>query len=103
MKEIKSFGQRLRILRKRKGLSAKDLANACNCSPSLIYNIEKDYNQPQPEFIVKAASFFRVTSDFLLGIEEQRIISEEELINLYRRFDDQDKLVISHLLRLLGD
>ena len=99
---LESFGQKLRTLRKKKGLSAKELANIFKCSPSLIYNVEKDYNQPQPEFIVKAASFFEVTSDYMLGIEGKSIIPDGDLLTLYRKLGHQEKMLVSYLLRLFG-
>ena len=101
MQQFGKFGQKLRKLRKKKGISAKKLAKIFNCSPSLIYNVEKDYNQPQPEFIVKTADFFKVTSDYMLGIEDKRIISEGDLILLYRKLSPHERIVISYLLRLL--
>lgn len=64
------FGSRLRELRKSKGTKVKDLAKVLYCSPSLIYNIEKGYNEPQPDFVIRAANFFNVTTDFLLGVEQ---------------------------------
>jgi len=83
------FGSRLRRLRKSKKLKAKDLSKVFYCSPSLIYNIEKGYNEPQPDFIVRVAAFFDVTTDFLLGTEQQRA--------------QESKMIIFDLLRLLGN
>ncbi|MBW2034569.1 MAG: helix-turn-helix transcriptional regulator [Deltaproteobacteria bacterium] len=98
------FGSRLRRLRKSKKLKAKDLSKVFYCSPSLIYNIEKGYNEPQPDFIVRVAAFFDVTTDFLLGTEQQRALpSDKEITNLYRRLNQESKMIIFDLLRLLGN
>lgn len=103
MNEQNSFGRRLRDLRKSRSIKAKDLAKVLFCSPSLIYNIEKGYSEPQPDFIVRVAIFFSVTTDFLLGVEEQRLLpSDEELVEFYKRLDLESKIVIFSLLRLLA-
>lgn len=103
MNEQNSFGRRLRDLRKSRSIKAKDLAKVLFCSPSLIYNIEKAYSEPQPDFIVRAATFFNVTTDFLLGVEEQRVLpSGEELVEFYKRLSLESKMVIFSLLRLLA-
>ena len=78
------FGKRLRELRKSRGIKARDLGEVICCSTSLIYNLEKGYNEPQPDLIIRVATFFNVTTDFLLGVERQRVVppSGEELIEL---------------------
>lgn len=97
-----TFGNRLRELRKSKGTKVKDLAKVLYCSPSLIYNIEKGYNEPQPDFVIRVARFFNVTTDILLGVEQQRIsASEEDVIKIYRRLDLESKKVIFSLLCIL--
>ena len=96
------FGKRLRELRKSRRIKVKDLAEVVSCSPSLIYNIEKGYNEPQPEFIIRAARFFNVTTDFLLGAIQQRdLLSVEEFVEFYKRLDLESKTAIFSLLRLL--
>ena len=97
------FGKRLRELRKSKGITAKDLGGALYCSPSLIYNIEKGYNQPQPDLIIHVATFFNVTTDFLLGLEPQIVLpSDEKITELYRTLNHESKIIIYNLLSLLG-
>jgi len=103
MKAQGVFGKRLRELRKSKGITAKDLGTVIYCSPSLIYNLEKGYNEPQPDLIIRVSIFFKVTTDFLLGVEQQRVVppSGEELIEFYERLEIKSKIVIFNLLRLL--
>lgn len=99
------FGKRLRELRKSRGIKARDLGEVICCSTSLIYNLEKGYNEPQPDLIIRVATFFNVTTDFLLGVERQRVVppSGEELIEFYERLEIESKIVIFNLLRLLAN
>ncbi len=95
------FGKRLRELRKLRSLSAGQLASHLNCSPSLIYNIEKGLNRPQPELIVLVAQFFGVTTDYLL--REEAIENEEEVVELYKRLDNKGKLYLFYLMKFLNN
>ena len=97
------FGKRLRELRKSREIKVKELCEVMYCSASLIYNLEKGYNQPQPDLIIRVATFFNVTTDFLLGIEQQRVVpsSGEELIKFYEQLGTESKIAIFKLLRLL--
>jgi transcriptional regulator with XRE-family HTH domain len=93
------FGKRLRELRKLNDLTAGRLASYLHCSPSLIYNIEKGLNRPQPELIVRAAQFFGVTTDYML--KKDVVTNEEELIKLYRNLNSKNKLLLYNLIKLL--
>lgn len=98
-----TFGSRLRKLRESKKLKAKDLSKVLGCSASLIYNIEKGYNEPQPDFIVRVATFFDVTTDFLLGNEQKKYLpSDKEIASLLKDLDKESKMVIFDLVSLLG-
>lgn len=95
------FGKKLRELRKSRNLTAGQLAPHLHCSSSLIYNIEKGINRPQPELIVDAAEFFRVTTDYML--REEDVKKEEELIKLYRKINNRNKLILFNISKLLID
>lgn len=99
------FGKRLRELRKSRGIKVKDFCEVVYCSASLIYNLEKGYNEPRPDLLIRIATFFNVTTDFLLGVEQQRLVppSGEELIAFYERLDMESKIAIFNLLHLLAN
>ncbi len=94
------FGKKLRELRLLSKLTAKQLAAYLNCSPSLIYNIEKGLNRPQPELIVLAAEFFGVTTDFML--REENTGNEEDLLELYRNINPKNKKYLYNLIKLMS-
>lgn len=64
---MERFGEKLRTLRKRRGLTLKQLAKEFGLSAhSHISEIESGKSKPTSEFVVKAARFFNVTTDQLL-------------------------------------
>ncbi len=64
------FGIKLKELRKEKGLSQKELAEKLGCTQSMICFWEKEINEPTETSIRKAAQFFDVSADYLLGLED---------------------------------
>lgn len=99
MKPSEYFGKKLRELRQHNKLTAGQLASYLNCSPSLIYNIERGLNRPQPELIVHAAHFFGVTTDYLL--QEEVLDNEKILIELWGKLNNKSKLFLFYLINLL--
>ena len=63
------FGERLRILRKKAGMTQQELAEKANVSKSVISFYEHKDRAPSPEVLKRFAEIFEVSTDFLLGIE----------------------------------
>jgi transcriptional regulator with XRE-family HTH domain len=100
MKASEHFGKKLRELRKSKKLTAGELSSYLHCSPSLIYNIERGLNRPQPELIVDTANFFGVSTDYLL--RDEVIEEEENLVEVYRQLNNVKKISLFYLLKILS-
>ena len=58
---------RLRELRKLKGLTQKEVALAINVSAQSYGYYENWINKPDPETLIKLADFFEVSIDYLVG------------------------------------
>lgn len=62
-----NIGDRIIDLRKRKGWSQADLANAVEASRDIIGKYERNENLPSVEMALKIAKAFEVSVDYLLG------------------------------------
>lgn len=62
------FSQRLKSLRKDKGLTQKELGHHFNLSQSSIAFYEKGEREPDFATLIKFADFFDVSTDYLLGL-----------------------------------
>lgn len=63
-----SFSEKLKLLRKEKGLSQIELAKKLNISRQSISNYENGLRFPNDEkLIVKISDFFNVSIDYLFG------------------------------------
>lgn len=65
------FGERLCELRKSKNLSQKELGEMFSITSNAIYSWENGKSQPSIEIINKLAQYFNVTTDYLLGSNQE--------------------------------
>ncbi|MBP3972713.1 helix-turn-helix transcriptional regulator [Bacillus sp. WL1] len=64
---MKTFGNRIRDLRKQKGITQKELAQSLKLSESTIGMYERNERQPDYNTLIRIADYFNVSTDFLLG------------------------------------
>ncbi len=65
-----SFGDRVRALREDADLNQTELGKAINITQRKISYIECGKYEPSIDDIVALCSFFKVSADYLLGIEK---------------------------------
>ena len=65
------FGTSLKQLRQSAGMTQKELAEKIGVTKSVISYYELQERTPSPEILIKLASVFNVTTDYLLGIERE--------------------------------
>ena len=66
------FNKRLVELRTEKGLSQKDAAADLGVSQALLSHYEKGIREYSLSFLCKAAEYYNVTTDYILGITDSR-------------------------------
>lgn len=64
---MSNFPERLKQLRKSRGISQKSLAEAIGMSETGIQNYELQVRTPSAETVVLIADYFDVTLDYLMG------------------------------------
>ena len=65
-----SIGSQLTKLRNEKGLTRVQLAEELNIPMTTLRNYEQDEREPGHKFLIKAAQYFGVTTDFILEYEK---------------------------------
>lgn len=63
-----NFSVMLTQLRKEKGITQREAAEQLGISQSLLSHYEKGIRECNLDFLIKAAGFYNVTTDYLLGI-----------------------------------
>ena len=67
---MKIFATRLKELRTEKNLSTTQLAKEINCSAMAISRWERNIQNPSIEVLVALARYFKVSADYLCGLED---------------------------------
>ena len=65
-----AFSERLANLRKERGLTQKEAAEQLGISAALLSHYEKGIRECGLDFVCKAAAFYDVTCDYLLGASD---------------------------------
>ena len=87
------FSERIKKLRLSRNMTQVDLAKELNVTKQSVSNWENDNIQPSIDMLVKIASYFSVSCDYLLGIDDRKYI---EITGL----SDKE---ISHIQMIIGD
>lgn len=102
------FGEKLKELRTKFGLTQTALAKEIGVSQGTVYFWEKGVNEPAAVYVAAIAEFFGVSADELLGVQnsvrpENRDKDEADLIRLYRALPSDKKHIASAILKALKD
>ena len=105
-----SFGERLRELRKEKGLSQDEFAKMLGTSKQILSRYELGQRSPKIEQVSKYAEKLKVSVDYLLGDTESEAVYEElcnelEGLPFYKIFIEVTMkmgLYISDIVRVTG-
>lgn len=81
------FSSRLAALRKERGLSQKEAAAALGISGALLSHYENGIRECGLSFLCKAAAYYDVSCDYLLGVSDTRQVASE-LLNSADRLQD---------------
>jgi transcriptional regulator with XRE-family HTH domain len=73
------FGTRLKELRKEKNLTQQELADKVDLVKGSISAYEKSLKYPSVEVLIKLCNYFNVSSDYLLGLSDEKEIKKYDL------------------------
>ena len=88
------FGEILKDLRLKAGLTQKQLAEQIGVSKSVVSFYELSERIQSPSVLIKLSSVFHVSADYLLGMESAKRVDISGL-------DDEDAEVIKAVIALL--
>ena len=85
------FGNILKKLRLEEGLTQGQLADRLGVTKSVVSYYELHERTPSPEMLIKLASIFHVTADYLLGLDKKQTVDLDGL-------DENDIATVKHLI-----
>ncbi len=95
-----SFANRITTLRKKKGLSQKEVAMSLGVSQALLSHYEKGVRECGLDFVLRCADYFGVTTDYLLGRQDSKYGVQQDMDNfrLLEMVEPDDKIDMQQLL-----
>ena len=103
MSKVQICAERMKTLREERGLTMDELAEEIGMSPCSVYYYEHSKHVPNIITLIKFAMYFGVSTDYLLGMEEQdnedKYRSYQAMIMVWAdraasgRYDGNDELV----------
>lgn len=91
-----NFGIRIRSLRQSKKWTQKELASRLGVTKSVISAYETDLRYPSYDILIRIASIFKVSTDYLLGIEKEHSFNTTGL-------SPENELLVRQLIDALRD
>ncbi len=100
------FGRRLQLLLEEQNLKQKDLAAWLHLASSTLSGYVSGTRQPSFETLIQIATYFGVTTDYLLGSSKlyrhaaaPLLPKEKLLLDLYRGMTEKQKALLLELAR----
>ena len=69
----------IKKLRLASGLTQVNLAKQLGVTKQCVSNWENDNIQPSIDMLIKLSEFFKVSSDYILGLEKRKVIDVSKL------------------------
>jgi transcriptional regulator with XRE-family HTH domain len=108
---MSKFSERLKELRKSKGLSQEELAERLNIKRSALGNYEQGLREPDNDTLESIADFFNVDIDYIFGRKDTTTfvsnsfpefeLEHIELLKLYTSLSDENKKLVLNMMRSL--
>ena len=98
-----TFGTRIKALRTQRKLTLDQLAQLTCSSKSYIWELEnKDPPKPSAEKLAEIAKALRVTTDYLLGNEDESVAEDKAFFRKYRKLPEGTRRQIRAIAETLG-
>lgn len=85
-----TFGQKLKLARKDKKYTQRELANAVGAKHNSVSDWENDKNKPDPDTIELICGVLDISASYLLGTVDPKESLSPEAINIARAYEKAD-------------
>ncbi len=90
------LNETIRNLRTARGISQVDLASELGITKQCVSNWENDNILPSIEMLVKISKYFKVSTDYLLGLDNKKTIDVSELTDIQT---EHIKLIVNDIIK----
>ena len=96
-----TFSERLKLLRKEKGVTQKAVADAIGVTERGIRRYEAGDVTPGFDIIAALAEYFKVSTDYVIGVNDNPNSDETDLLVVFRELNDTDRKNLSAFAKFL--
>ena len=104
------IGAKIRSLLEQEGITQKQLAESLNISATTLNGYIKNRRQPDAKMMIRLASYFNTTTDYIYGITNLREplalpynAQERHLVNIFRAIPEDKKPLYIETGRTFSD
>ena len=94
------IGNRIRTIRKQKGITGEDLANRLSVTKSTISGWENNRYQPSIDVLIELSIIFNCTVDSLLDINTDDS-EKNKLLEIFNNLDEEKKKALLYFAEFL--
>ena len=99
---MKTFSERLKKLRTEKGLTQRDVAIVLGISPRNYWRYENGKNKPSSEVMAKLSNLLNVSTNYLLGIDEDYNSERSRLLTAFEKLNADNKRTLLEIADFLN-
>lgn len=102
---MSTLGEKLRDLRKKRGISLDEVAEKTGTSKSYLWELEKNPDRkPSADKLGVLADFYNVSISFLLEDEEEQLDTvQEQIFTRIKKMDPKDREKVNKMLEAFFD
>ncbi len=104
------YGQRIKELRKERGISMMALAGAIGVSDTAVCKWENQTSEPKLSYIIRLAEFFNCSADYIIGRsddlgayvgQDDLTAEEKQLLSSFRTLDDKMRGLVTQTVKMI--
>ncbi len=99
MDNLNTFGKRLKYIRKTKGLTQRELANAIGLDQSAISHFERDKKKPDMDTLKTIADMLNISIDFLLTRTNDPVTYSRNQTDLIKKVNNNPYITAEELTK----
>nr|MBO2495053.1 XRE family transcriptional regulator [Clostridia bacterium] len=97
------IGRKIKELRLKKGITQEELAKVLGVTTSMVGMYETGARKPSYEVLNKIARYFNVTTDYLLGLEEQQDAEIRAIARAFKALSTEKRELLRKLVESMAE
>ena len=97
------IGERLKILRKNKGISQRELGDIIGLKKSTVSLYENNKTEPNDEIKIIIARYFNVSADYLIGVIDEEVCyySGKKFLIYPDEMSNEEEILINEFIHFI--